>query len=200
MTEPEYVVVRLDDARCAELERAGWTRIAESWGARLRVGDETDLEPARRALAGLPAGLEIRELDRDAAEQVHAFDLLTRPDYPLTPQNAPAERDLDGGLELWRRGGRVFAAMRGERIVGLTVIDRDGEHAETDFTAVAADARRTGVAAALKAHSVLTLAAEGVRTFGTGGAAANTASIRMNETVGYRIEERWVSLQPPQAS
>lgn len=197
MSEPEIVVVRVDDARCAELEGAGWTRVAESWGARLRVSTEVDLEPPRQALAALPAELTICELSPDSAQKVHAFDVLTRPDYPVTPQNAPPERDLDDVRELWQRGGRVFAALRGEELLGLTVIDRVESHGEIDFLAVDRSVRRQGVGAAVIAAAVLTLAAEGVRTFGSGGADVNEGSRRTAESLGFVIEERWVSLQAP---
>jgi hypothetical protein len=57
--------------------------------------------------------------------------------------------------------------------------------------------RRRGLAVAVKAASILALADDGVRVFGTGGAAVNAGSIRMNEHLGYVIEERWFSLAPP---
>jgi len=52
------------------------------------------------------------------------------------------------------------------------------------------------VATAVKAASVLALAADGVRVFGTGGAGSNAASLGMNQAVGYRVTERWLTLDP----
>ena len=52
------------------------------------------------------------------------------------------------------------------------------------------------MATAVKAASVLALAADGVRVFGTGGAGSNAASLGMNLAVGYRVTERWLTLDP----
>lgn len=190
-------VLRIDNPRSSELERAGWSRIAESWGARLRIERDTDLNLARSAVAAAPADIRFEELSADAAERVQQLDQATIADYPVTPQNAPEHRTLADVEALWSRGARVFGAMRGTELLGVTVVDRDGDGAETDFTAVERAARGQGIASALKAYSVLTLAGEGVTVFGTGGADVNGASIAMNERVGYVIEERWVSLTPP---
>ena len=80
--------------------------------------------------------------------------------------------------------------------MGLAVcIDPRGE---TEFTSVDPAHRRKGLAVAVKAASIIALAADDVRIFGTGGAEANSGSIRMNEHLGYSIEERWLSLTMPQ--
>lgn len=68
--------------------------------------------------------------------------------------------------------------------------------AETAFTSVRSTHRGAGVATAVKAASVLALAADGVRVFGTGGAGSNAASLGMNQAVGYRVTERWLTLDP----
>ena len=65
-------------------------------------------------------------------------------------------------------------------------------------TSVDPSYRRLGLAVAVKAASIKALAADGIRNFGTGGAQSNAGSIRMNEHLGYVIEERWLSLAPPQ--
>ncbi|MGV1034707.1 MAG: GNAT family N-acetyltransferase [Microbacteriaceae bacterium] len=161
------------------------------------MNNESDLAPARAAFEALAADFTLVELPLTAAEDVCGLDQLTYDDYPVTPQNAPERRTLVDVRALWERGARLFGAYDDSQLVAVTVIDQDGEHAETDFTAVAPTVRGRGLAAAVKAASVLALTAEGVRTFGTGGAAVNEASIRMNEAIGYTIEERWVSLTPP---
>ena len=58
--------------------------------------------------------------------------------------------------------------------------------------------RCRGLAVAVKSASIMALADDGVRIFGTGGARATAGSIRMNEHLGYSIEERWLSLAMPQ--
>lgn len=50
---------------------------------------------------------------------------------------------------------------------------------------------------AVKAASIMALADDGVRVFGKGGAQVNAGSVRMNENLGYAIEERWLSLKLP---
>lgn len=99
-----------------------------------------------------------------------------------------------------REGLRAFGAVMHGRLLAVTLIRREAEHAETDVTTVDPSVRRLGLGAGVKAASVLALAAEGVRVFGTGGAAANAASLAMNRSVGYAVEERWLSLAPPEGS
>jgi predicted GNAT family acetyltransferase len=95
------------------------------------------------------------------------------------------------------RGTRFFAALDDGEVVAVTAIERDGERAETDFTAVARTHRRRGLAEAVKAASVLALVVEGVRVFSTGGAEENAASLAMNARLGYAVTERWLTLVPP---
>ncbi len=52
----------------------------------------------------------------------------------------------------------------------MTAVLGGSERVETEFTSVAVDHRRRGLATAVKAASVLALADEGHRLFGTGGA------------------------------
>jgi hypothetical protein len=65
------------------------------------------------------------------------------------------------------------------------------------FTSVLAAYRRRGIGQAVKAQSILALYADGVRLFGTGGAALNDASLGANLALGYIVEERWRSYAPP---
>lgn len=134
-------VLRIDDPRCTELERAGWKRVAESWGARLRVESDSNLDAARAALGATPTDVRFTELTPDTAEQLFQLDQATIADYPVTPQNSPEQRTLADVEALWSRGARVFGAMRGTELLGVTVVDRDGDRAETDFTAVERAAR-----------------------------------------------------------
>jgi GNAT superfamily N-acetyltransferase len=101
-------------------------------------------------------------------------------------------------LELWRSGHRFFGASDAEQLVAVSVIGVTAARAETEFTSVHRSYRRRGLAVAVKAASILALADDGIRTFGTGGAQVNSGSIRMNERLGYAIEELWFSLAMPQ--
>ena len=82
--------------------------------------------------------------------------------------------------------------------MAVSVISLTAARGETEFTSVHPAYRRRGLAVAVKAASITALAEDGVRIFGTGGAQVNTGSIRMNEHLGYAIEERWLSLRMPQ--
>lgn len=48
--------------------------------------------------------------------------------------------------------------------------------------------------------SVLALYAEGCSRFRTGGSAENRASIAANLSLGYVIDEEWVTLAPPEVN
>lgn len=192
----EMRVLRADDPGRAELEAAGWTLAGESWGARLTVAAPPRLLEARAAVeAARAAGFEVRELREVEADAVNELEAATQADYPYTPATAREHLDLDAARTLFAGDGRVFGAFDDGLLVAVTAIERRGGHAETDFTSVRSTHRRRGLAVAVKALSIVTLADEGVRTFGTGGAQANAGSIRMNEALGYEIHERWVSLR-----
>lgn len=75
-----------------------------------------------------------------------------------------------------------------------TFVDIDGVEAETHFTVVHRAWRGRGLGIAVKAASVLTLAAEGVTRFRTGGSVDNVAILRANDALGYVRDEEWVTL------
>lgn len=187
-------IVRDDDPRCAELEASGYRIVGESWAARLRDPDPSALEQAvLRA-----AGVTVRELDRSYAAAWHELETANERDYPYTPATHRVVQPVDELAELWTTG-RVFGALDGERLVGATYISLRGEPAsgETGFTSVLDGYRGRGVGQAVKAASILALYADGVRVFGTGGAALNDASLGANLALGYVIDERWRSYAPP---
>ncbi|MDH2445215.1 acetyltransferase [Amnibacterium sp. CER49] len=191
-------ILKAGDPRCAQLEREGWTVVGESWGARLRLRGEADLAPARSAVArATDAGIAVRELGRPDLPALAALDAATAPDYPVTPASFHEARSAAALGALLDAGRRAFGAFEQGQLLAATVARRDGERAETDFTCVRRDARRRGLAAAVKGAAVLALAREGARVFGTGGARGNAGSIRMNEALGYVLEERWLSYAPP---
>jgi hypothetical protein len=196
-------IVRVDDPRVPELVAKGYVVVGESWGARLRLGEPPDLSRAHAAAhaavrAAEATGFVIRELDPSWAAAVTRLESANHADYPVTPATTHprlSEHDL---LSLWASECRVFGAIADGRLVAVTVIRRrDDGRGETEFTSVDAAFRRRGLAVAVKAASIIALADDGVRVFATGGAAVNAGSIRMNEALGYVIEERWLSLEPP---
>lgn len=77
----------------------------------------------------------------------------------------------------------------------MSVVDLGGDStADIDFTVVAPDFRGRGLATALKAWSLLALAAAGVNSVRTGGSARNAAIIAANARLGFVIDERWLTL------
>jgi GNAT superfamily N-acetyltransferase len=198
---PETLVLPADDPRVAESLALGWRVIAESWGARLTVTDDVLRRLAERLEVARRAGYSVDELRPDASsmESVWHLQQATRGDFPVTPATPAPEQTLPQLSDSWRTGWRVFGARHRGQLVGTTIArpapDVDVAYAETEWTAVLAEHRGRGLATALKAASVLALAADGVRVFGTGGASTNTASLAMNAAAGYTVTERWVSLQ-----
>jgi GNAT superfamily N-acetyltransferase len=187
-------VVREDDPVAAGLLAEGWTVAHRSWGARLR-----QVEPERlRALVGAARGYAIVEAGPEADAGIAALEAAVRQDYPGGPATAPEQHDVAALAALRAGGTRFFAALADGAVVAVTAIRREGDdQAETDFTSVARDHRRRGLAEAVKAASVLALAAEGAQVFGTGGAEENAASLAMNARLGYEVTERWLTLVPP---
>jgi GNAT superfamily N-acetyltransferase len=192
-------ILREDDPRRADLEAAGYRIVAESWGARLRLTEPPDLTLlkgyADRARA---AGFNLRELTADDADALHRLDAANLPDYPdagpATAHELLSPADLAARLA---DKSRAFGAFDDGRLVGATVVEPGADRWETAFTSVLASHRGRGLGAAVKACSIIALAAEGVRTFGTGGAATNAASLAANRALGYTLEPRWLTYAPP---
>lgn len=193
-----YEIVQDTDPRRVELESLGYQVVGESWGARLRFTDQPDLTLAYKAMKkAQDAGFSISELDADWAEALHDLEQANNADYPFTPATQQGLLTLEAARDLWRKGNRVFGATSGDLLIGVTVVSYEGIRGETDFTSVLADYRGKGVGAAVKAASIIALAEDGVRIFGSGGARVNEAILRTNKSLGYIVEEHWLSYQLP---
>ena len=184
-------VLQEADPEAAALLGDGWRIVQRSWGARLR-----DLDAERlAALVSAPQGYEVAEVGMESDAGIAALEAGVRSDYPGGSTTAPEVHD-EAALAALRAGGtRFFAALHGGEVVAVTAIRGGGDHAETDFTAVARDHRRQGLAEAVKAASVLALLGDGAVVFGTGGAEENAASLAMNARLGYVVTERWLTLE-----
>ncbi len=185
--------LRDDDPRTAELLAGGARVVAESWGARLEVVDPGPLRALVRRVTD--RGLVVGELTASEAAEVLDLETATRPDYPDGPATPRPDLDAAGAARLFTDGGRVFGVRDDGLLVAVTAVEQLPDRAETAFTSVRATHRGRGVGTAVKAASVLALAADGVRRFGTGGAGDNAASLGMNRAVGYRVTERWLTLE-----
>ena len=191
-------IVQFNDPRQL-LTEAGYLVVGESWGAHLRLSDPPDLSVLNAAVvAATEQGFLIEELNASWAPQVTAREALNHSDYPYTPATAVPHRDESDVLELWESGYRLFGAITDGQRVAVSASSLTATRAKTEFTSLHRSYRRKGLAVAVKAASVTALAHDGVRIFGTGGAQVNAGSIRMNEHLGYAIQERWLSLTLPQ--
>jgi GNAT superfamily N-acetyltransferase len=169
--------------------------VARSFGAGL---DHVRLERDRLATLITHAGrhVDVRELTPADVDAMLALDAATAADYPggIATRHCP----LDRSTATPRSARRAFGALSpAGALVAMTVVDLDGDTAETDFTVVEAGWRRRGIGVAVKAASLLTLDADGVRRFRTGGSADNAAIIAANTTLGYVRDEEWLTLAPP---
>ena len=142
-------------------------------------------------------GYVVAELGPESDGAVAALEAANRADYPGGPTTAPAVRTAASLAADRESGTRWFGALLEEELVAATAILVEGGRGETGTTSVAAAHRGRGLAQAVKAASVLALAAEGVALFGTGGADENAASLAMNARLGYEVTERWLTLVPP---
>jgi GNAT superfamily N-acetyltransferase len=184
-------VVREDQPACRRLEAAGFELAWQSWAARLHLDGPTANPAYREILAEAPYPVrEVREVaptDHEAAFRLYEAAYA---DFPRTPATTPAEYSAESFHSLLDHS-RAFAVIDNGVCLALTVMTVPGDDAETEFTVVAAAHRRTGLAKLVKASAIRTLAAEGVRTFGTGGAAVNEGSLRMNLSLGYVLDPKW---------
>jgi L-amino acid N-acyltransferase YncA len=184
-------VVREDyAAACRRLEAAGFELTGQSWAARLRldgpVADSVYVYREILAEAAYPV-TEIAPTEHEAAFRLYD---ATYADFPRTPATTPTEHSAESFHALLDHS-RAFAVIHNGICLALTVLTATGDDAETEFTVVAAAHRRLGLAKLVKATAIRALAIEGVRTFGTGGAAANEGSLRMNLSLGYILDPKW---------
>lgn len=166
-------------------------------GGRLRL-DSGAIEKLRERVrrAHRDHGVDVEELGVADAAQVAALETVTFRDYPQTQATYREPLTEADAAEVFAKG-RVFGIRRNGQLVAVTATSRQGDLIETDFTSVHPDHRRQGLAAAVKAASILANADAGHTWFGTGGAGTNAGSIGMNEAVGYEITETWHTLVPP---
>lgn len=192
------MVLRDDDPHRDDLEARGFTVVGQSWGARLEMADPPNLSICREAISRVQAaGIRISELRATSSADLYELEKANNADYPFTPATSHDLLDAAAIRALWDKGFRVFGAYDRGQLVGATLIAHGENHAETEFTSVLASHRGRGIGAAVKAASIIACADAGARVFGTGGAAANEASLGVNQALGYQITERWYSYKSP---
>lgn len=174
----------------------GFDVVGESWGAELRVPDDAT---ARHLAAELRAyvdavirtGLEIREVLPADAPAIAALDAASWSDVPSTPATVHAPTTEAEAREWAARGHRGFGAFDRGALVGLCV----GAGGDNGYIVVAPSHRGRGVGRAVTAAWMLGAIQAGERSLTAGGAAENSRSLDLVRTVGFRVTERWLSLQ-----
>ena len=188
------VVIRVDDPRLARLQQEGWTITARSWAAQLEA-EHVDRGHLLALMARAAAAGTVRRLSLHDVQAALDLDLATVRDYPggLATAHLPLTRATAvPGARRWGLG--VFGPD--EALVAMTFVDIEAAAAEIDFTVVSPAARGCGVGTGLKAASVLALLDHGITRIRTGGSADNAAILRANTSLGFVVDEHWVTRIP----
>ncbi|GAB2677558.1 hypothetical protein [Kribbella swartbergensis] len=168
---------------------------APSWAALL------DLAPAHTdawtaATTRLPAADTCRDLREADVSAALALDAAIAGDYPGSVATAHEAFTAKNAVPTARR--RSFGVFDPDgRLAAMTLLEVEAERAEVDFTVVARDRRRQGLATAPKAASLLALARDGVTVVRTGGSEENRGILPANQSLGFGIDEHWVTMTPP---
>ncbi len=191
-------IVRDTDPRCVELEASGYSLVAESWGARLRLEPGQDLDTYLTAVnLALGKGIDLQELNIEFADALLSLELANNSDYPYTPATARAIPTNESIRTLWRPENLLFGAFLDGVLVGAISTSGRGDFVELDFASILRDHRGKGIGKALASAAILEWVKQGTYLFGTGGASVNEASLGTVRSLGFSVEERWRSYQPP---
>lgn len=194
----ETQILRDIDPRCAELEVLGYTLVGESWGARLLLEPDQDLGTYLTAVnLALGQGIDLHELNIEFADVLLNLELTNNSDYPYTPATARPIPTNESIRALWCPENSVFGAFSEGVLVGAISTSRSGDIVELDFASILREHRGKGIGKALAAAAILDWVDRGIRLFGTGGAMVNEASLGTVRSLGFSIQERWRSYQPP---
>lgn len=196
MTNGERIL-RADDPSADALLAAGWAVAARSWAAQLTAAscERARLLELRSRAGGVG---HLRPLTTDDLAAILELDAATLADYPGGAATSHAPLTLERArASAGRRAHGVV--LEGGPLAAMTFVDvdPDGRTAEVDFTVVAPPHRRRGLATAVKAASVLDLLHDGVTVVRTGGSADNAAILAANTTLGFVVDEEWLTLVAP---
>jgi GNAT superfamily N-acetyltransferase len=187
------IVLRSTDPRVPTLLAEGWSVSARSWAAEIDLR-ATDHAALRAAVGRVVHPLTVRELGPEDVDAVLALDRTTSGDYPGDVATAHSPLTAATASPSPRR--RAFGARHPDgALVAMTYVEVDRARAEVDVTVVAPAWRGVGLATGVKAASLLALAADGVTAVRTGGSEDNAAILAANRTLGFVVDERWVTLR-----
>lgn len=184
------------DPRCAELEAAGYSLVGQSWGARLSV--DGDIERFLTAIEkAIRFGIDVRKIWTEFAEEVLRVEIANNSDYPITPATSRPIPTIEVTRELWAPNNLMFGALSDGVLIGVLATSSRESLVELDFASILRDYRGKGIGKALAAAAILEWVGQGIYRFGTGGASENEASLGTVESLGFSIDEKWRSYQPP---
>jgi GNAT superfamily N-acetyltransferase len=184
-----------DEPALETLRRRGWEvkRRERFWrldlaerAARLR---ELRAEARRRVEA---AGLRVAsaaELGGEAVyPELHRVEDVTAEDIPRDTPHVPMPYDA---WVAWMRAPavvpeRVWIALSGERLVGVSYLDFGATPVGTAYTGVLREHRGAGLARALKLETLVQAVDLGVDAVETDNDSANAPILHLNEELGYR--------------
>jgi hypothetical protein len=196
--DSRFEVVNSLDPRCQELESLGYTIVGKSWGAHLWLTDPLNLEKYSEKISNLQAsGYRVESLPFGFAEQVLELELINNPDYPYTPATAQAIPTYESTKGLWKPGNGIFGAFKEEQLIGVIAASTGSRALNIDFGSVRQNHRRLGVGSAVASLAIITFANLGERHFSTGGAVVNEASQASVKSLGFNVDERWLSYERP---
>jgi GNAT superfamily N-acetyltransferase len=191
------VAIDGDDGSTGFLEHRGFRDAWRNLESRLDVAAFDPAPLAEIAQRVTATGVTIRTMAgeladrRDPAGQVYALYVSTNGDQAsLDPITAPpiaefladVTRGPRGLLDAW------FLAFVGDRLVGLSTLERLGhaaEELETGYTGVDREYRGRGIALALKLQAIAYARDHGYRFIRTDSSAANERMLAINAALGF---------------
>ena len=199
MRREDYEIVRNDNPKCEELEKAGYTLVATSWGAHLDTDNNFDIENLKKRIENCKTnGYKLEMLGAGHAQQILELEILNNPYYPKTPATAHGMPTIETTLALFKPNSWTFGAFKNDELIGVCATSKRSDRTEIDFGSVHPEHRGYGVGIGVAAYAILTLIELGEHKFGTGGAEVNSASRTTVQKLGFNVDEIWNTYHKPE--
>jgi len=190
-SESQPVILPENDPQIEQFLANGYQIVARSHGAQLNLDDAT-LTKISMLCASTNKDFAFRELNVKDICDILKLDGETANDYP--GDVATLHESLNLATATPTDARRAFGAYHNGELIAMIFLNISGSNAEIDFCVVAAPFRRQGIATALGAYALHTVAGAGVKYVRTGFSADNPASIAAFQKLG-QIDENWVTLR-----
>lgn len=198
MPREDYEIVRNNNPRCEELEKAGYTLVATSWGAHLDTDNNFDLENLKKRIENCKTSVyKLEMLGAGHTQQILDLEILNNPYYPQTPATAHRMPTIESTRALFKPNSWTFGAFKNDELVGVCATSKRSDRTEIDFGSVHPDHRGFGVGIGVAAYALSTLIEFGEHKFGTGGAEVNSASRTTVQKLGFNVDEIWNTYEIP---